>query len=137
MRNGDGLEACGFRVLHCEMPKAADPEHSHALMRLRIGPAEAAIDRITRAKDGGCLLIGNLVRNEISCVVIHQHELGVPALCPIACALQIRTEHFAPTLAPFAATASGLNPGGADAVANLSRGNAGSHGNNFADRLVA
>src|SRR6266853_759469 len=42
MRNCDGLEACGLRVLHCQVPKPADAEHSHALMRLGIGPAETA-----------------------------------------------------------------------------------------------
>src|SRR5712671_6922933 len=59
MGNCDGLEACGLRVLHCQVPKPADPEHSHALMRLGIRPAKAAIDRVPRAEDRGCLLIGN------------------------------------------------------------------------------
>src|SRR5438132_3605468 len=103
MRNCDSLEACGLRVLHCQVPKSADPEHSNTLMRLGIGPAEPAIDRITSAKDGGCLLIGNLVRNEIGCIGIHQHVLSVSALCLNPCALQIGTEHPAATLAPFAA----------------------------------
>src|SRR2546422_10187448 len=137
MRNCDSLEACGLRVLHCQVPKAADPEHSHALMRLGIGPAEAAIDRITSAKDGGCLLIGNLVRNEIGCIGIHQHVLSVSALCLNPCALQIGTEHPAATLAPFAAAAGGLNPSGTHTVAYLSRGDVGSHRNDLADRLVA
>src|SRR5438132_311357 len=137
MRDGDGLEACGLRVLHCQVPEAADAEHSHALMRLRIGPAEPAIDGITSAKDRRCLLVGNLVGNKVGCVGIHQHVLGVSALCLNPCALQIRTEHFAATLAPFAASASGLNPGGAHTVADLSRGDVGSHGSDLADRLVA
>src|SRR5205823_9425810 len=49
----------------------------------------------------------------------------------------IRTEHFAATLAPFAASASRLNPSGTHTVADLSRGDIGSHGNNLTDRLVA
>src|SRR3989442_12312441 len=137
MRNCDSLEACGLRVLHCQVPKAADPEHSHALMRLGIGPAEAAIDRITSAKDGGCLLIGNLVRNEIGCIGIHQHVLSVSALCLNPCALQRGTEHPAATLAPFAAAAGGLNPSGTHTVAYLSRGDVGRHRNGLADGLVA
>ena len=52
VRNGDGLEACSFRVLHCQVPKAADAEHGHALVRLGIGPAEPAIDGVTAQKIG-------------------------------------------------------------------------------------
>src|SRR5207253_8988628 len=63
--------------------------------------------------------------------------LGVSALCLDPSTLQIRTEHFAATLTPFAASASGLNPSGAHTVADLSRGDIGSHGNDLADRLVA
>src|SRR5947209_2856625 len=111
MRDCDGLEACGLRVLHCQVPEAADAEHGHALMRLGIGPAQAAINGITSAEDGGCLLVGNLVGNEIGGIGIHQHVLGVSALCLDPSTLQIWTEHFAATLAPFAASASGLNPG--------------------------
>src|ERR1041384_1568752 len=106
-------------------------------MRLGIRPAKAAIDRITSAKDRGCLLIRNLVGNQIGCVGIHQHVLGVSALCLNPCTLQIRTEHSAAALAPFAAPASGLNPCGTHAVADLSRGDIGSHGNDLADGLVA
>src|SRR5205823_9493372 len=83
------------------------------------------------------LLIGNLVGNKVGCVGIHQHVLGVSPLCLNSCALQIGTKHSAATLAPFAAPASGLNPGGTHAVADLSRGDVGSHGDNLADRLVA
>src|SRR2546426_6108248 len=137
MQNCDSLEACGLRVLHCQVPKAADPEHSHALMRLGIGPAEPAIDRVTSAEDGGCLLVGNLVGDKIGCVGIHQHVLGVSALCLNSCTFQIGTEHSAATLAPFAAPASGLNPSGTHTVADLSRGDVGRHGNDLADRLVA
>src|SRR2546426_3474655 len=106
-------------------------------MRLGIRPAKAAIDRITSAKDRGCLLIGNLVGNKVGCVGIHQHVLGVSALCLNPCTLQIWTEHSAATLAPFAAPASGLNPSGTNRVADLSRGDVGSHGTDLADRLVA
>src|SRR5260370_35832872 len=137
MRNGDGLEARSLRVLHCQVPKSADPKHGHALMRLGIGPAEPAIDRITSAKDGGCLFIGNLVWNQIGCISIHQPVFGVSALCLHPCTLQIGTEHSAATLAPFAAATGGLNPGGTHTVADLSRGYAGSYGHNLADRLVA
>src|SRR5271167_4220623 len=137
MRNRDGLEPCGFRVLHCQVPKPADPENSHPLMRLGIGPAEPAADCITSTKDWGCLLIGNLVGNKVGCVGIHQHVLGVSALCLNPCSLQIGTEHSAATLAPFTAPASGLNPSGTHTVAHLSRGDVGSHSNDLADRLVA
>src|SRR5882762_1769847 len=60
-----------FAYLHCQVPKAADAEHGHALMRLGIGPAEPAIDRVTGAEDRGCLLIGNFVGNQIGGVGIH------------------------------------------------------------------
>src|SRR5256884_5863225 len=106
-------------------------------MWLRIGPAEPAIDRVTSAEDRGRLLIGILVEYRVSCVGIHQHVLGVSPVCLNSCALQIGTKHSAATLAPFAAPASGLNPGGTHAVADLSRGDVGSHGNDLADRLVA
>src|SRR5437868_2142216 len=119
------------------MPKPADAEHSHPLMRLGIGPAEPAIDGVTRTEDRGCLLIGNLIGNKVGSVGIHQHVLGVSALCFNPCTLQIRTEHSAATLAPFAAPASGLNPSRTHTVADLSRRDVGRHGNNLADRLVA
>src|SRR6516225_10875134 len=106
-------------------------------MRLRISPAEPAVDCITGAEDRGCLLIGNLVGNEIRCVGLHQHVLGVSALCLDSCALQIGTEHFAAALAPFAAPAGGLNPGGTHAVAYFPRRDVGSHGNDLAHWLVA
>src|SRR6202051_35510 len=106
-------------------------------MRLGIGPAEPAIDRVTRTKDRGCLLVRNLIGNQIGGVGIHQHIVGVSALCLNACTLQIGTEHSAAALAPFAAPASGLNPSGTHTVADLSRCDVGSHRNDFADRLVA
>src|SRR5215467_7376940 len=71
VRNGDGLEACRLSVLHCQVPEPADSEHGHALMRLGICPAEAAVDCVTSTEYGGCLLEGHLVRNEISGVAIH------------------------------------------------------------------
>jgi hypothetical protein len=78
-------------------------------------------------RDGarGCLLIGNLVGNKIGCVGIHQHVLGVSALCLNPCTLQIGTEHSAPTLTPFAPPARGLNPCGTHTVADLSRDDVG------------
>src|SRR5579872_4458346 len=112
MRNCDGFETCGLRVLHCQVPKPADSEHSHSLMRLRIGPAGPAIDRVTSAEDRRRLLKGNLVGDEIGCVGVHQHVLGVSALCLNSGALEIRTKHLAAALAPFTASASGLNPSG-------------------------
>src|SRR5580700_7945587 len=105
-------------------------------MRLWVGPAEPAIDGVTGAEDRGRLLIGNLVRNQVGSVGIHQHVLGVTALYIDPRALHIGTEHPAATLAPFAAAAGGLNPCGADAVADLSRCDVGSHGDDLADRLV-
>src|SRR5437667_3546240 len=136
VRNCDGLETCSFRILHCQVPKSTDPEHGHALVRLGIRPAEPAIDRVTGAEDRGCLLVGNLVWNQIGGVGVHRHVLGVSALCIEPRTLQIGTEHSAAALAPFAASARGLNPCGADAIAYLSRGDVGSHDNDLADRLV-
>src|SRR5437867_3323657 len=106
-------------------------------MRLGIGPAEPAIDGVTGAKDRGRLLIRNLVRNQIGGDGIHQHVLGVTALYTDPRALQIRTEHPAAALAPFAAPARGLNLCGAHTVAYLSCCDVGSHGDDLADRLVA
>ena len=45
-------------------PSPPIPEHSYALMRLGIGPAESAIDGVTGTEDRGRLLIGNRVRNQ-------------------------------------------------------------------------
>src|SRR5579864_5385574 len=59
------------------------------------------------------------------------------ALCIDPGTLQIGTEHFAATLAPFAAPARGLNPGGTHTVSDLPRSNVGSNGNDFANRFVA
>src|SRR5271156_4317761 len=100
-------------------------------------PTEPAVDRITSAEDRGCLLIGDFVGKKVGCVGIHQHVLGVSALRLNPCAFQIGTEHSSATLAPFAAPASGLNPSGTHTIADLSRGDVGSHGNNLTDRLVA
>src|SRR4029077_2571510 len=105
-------------------------------MRLWVGPAEPAIDGVTGAEDRGRLLIGNLVRNQVGSVGIHQHVLGVTALYVDPRALHIGTEHPSATLAPFAAAAGGLNPCGAHAVADLSRCDVGSHGDDLADRLA-
>src|SRR6266436_6689707 len=51
--------------------------------------------------------------------------------------LGLGAEHSAATLAPFAAPTSRLNPSGTHSIADLSRGDVGSHGNDLADRLVA
>jgi hypothetical protein len=40
VRNGNGLEARSLRILHCQMPKPANPKPGHALVRLGISPAE-------------------------------------------------------------------------------------------------
>src|ERR1700682_2073147 len=104
-------------------------------MRLGIGPAESAVDGVTRAEDRGRLLIGNLVWNQVGGVGIHQHVLGVTALYIEPRALHVGTEHPAAALAPFAAPTRGLNPCGARTVAYLSRCDVGSHGDDLADRL--
>src|ERR1700720_1234144 len=117
--------------------KAADSKHGHALVRLGIGPAQPAVDRVARAEDRSCLFVGNLVGDQIGCVGIHQHVLGVTALCLNSCALHVGTEHSATTLAPFAAAAGGLNPSGTHAVAHLPRRDVGSHGNDLAYWLMA
>src|SRR5271167_2272607 len=137
MRNRNGLEARSFCVLHCQVPKAADSKHRHALVRPRIGPAEPAVNRVPGTKDRCGLLVGNLIGNQVRNVGVHRHVLGVTALRIAPCALQIRAEHPATALAPFAASASRLNPGGTYAVADLSRGDVGGHSNDFADRLVS
>src|SRR6202008_335231 len=137
MRNGDGIEAGGLCVLHCQVPKPTDPEDSYALMRLGVGPAESAIDCVTGAEDWGRLLIGDLVRYQICSVGVHQHVLGMTALCIDPCTLQIRTKHPAATLAPLAASTGGLNPRRAHAIAYFSRRDVGSYGNDLADRLMA
>ncbi len=134
--NGDGLKPRCLRVLHCKVSKATDAKHGHAFVRLGIRPAEPAIDRVTGAEDRGCLLVGNPVGNQIGCVGIHQHILGVPALCLNSRALHVWTEHSATTLAPFTAPAGGLNPGGTDTVAYLARRDIGSHDDDLAYRLV-
>src|SRR5215469_10938560 len=118
------------------VPKPTDSKYGHALVRLRIGPAEPAINSISGAKDWCSLLVGNLVRNQIRSVGVHQHVLGVPALCICPGALQIGTEHPSAALAPFAASAGGLNPRRANAVAYLASGHIRSRGDDLAHRLV-
>src|SRR6516162_2638579 len=137
VRNRDGLEARGLRVLHRQVPKPADSKYGHALVRLRIGPAEPAINGIPGAKDRCGLLVGNLVGNQVGSVGVHRHVLGVTALRIAARALQIGAEHPAAALAPFAPSAGGLNPCRADAVADLASGHIRTHGNDLAHRLVA
>src|SRR3984893_5134069 len=61
----DGLEPRSLRVLSRQMPKPADSKYGHALVRLRIGPAEPAINRIPGAKDRCGLLVGNLGGNQV------------------------------------------------------------------------
>src|SRR6202140_5726764 len=106
-------------------------------MRLGIGPAEPAIDGVTGAKDRGSLLIGNLVRNQVGGVGIHQHVLGVTALYIDPRALQIGTKHPAATLAPFAAPTRGLNPCGAHAIPYFPRYDVRGDRNDLTDRPLA
>src|SRR5262249_11482793 len=68
---------------------------------------------------------------------VHRHVLCVAALRIAPRALQIRTEHPAAALAPFAAPAGGLNPCRADAVADLASGHIRSHGNDLAHWFLA
>src|SRR5262252_4492273 len=119
------------------MPKPPDSKYGHALVRLRIGPAEPAINCISGAKDRCGLLVGNLVGNQVCSVGVHQHVLRVTAWRITPCALQIRAEHPAAALAPFAASAGGLNPCRADAVARLPSGHIWSQGDDLAHRFVA
>src|SRR5215472_2891677 len=101
------------------MPKPADPQHSDTLMRLRIRPAEPAIDGVTGAEDRGGLFVGNSVRNQVSSVSIHGHVLSVTALRLAPGAFHIGTKHSATALAPFTASTRGLNPCRADAITYL------------------
>src|SRR5262249_55667364 len=122
--------------LHCQVPQPADSKHGNTLMRLRIRPAESAIDSVTGAEDRGSLLEGNFVGNQVGGIGIHWHVFRVTALRITPGAFQIGAEHPAAPLAPFAASARGLNPGRAHAVANLTRSDVLSHGDDFADWLV-
>src|SRR5262249_51996342 len=132
MRNGYRLKTRGLCVLQGQMPKPPDPEHRYALMWLRIRPAQPAINGVTSGEDRGCVFVRNLVRNQVGGVGIHEHVLGVTALCFARCTLQVRTEHPAAALAPFAAAARGLNPRGSHAVAYLPRDDVRSHGGDLA-----
>ena len=51
-----------------------DPKHGHAFMRLGIWPAEAAVNRVTGAEYRGCLLVANLVRDQIRGVGISMYS---------------------------------------------------------------
>src|SRR6516225_4305511 len=119
------------------MAKPADSKYRHTLVRLRMRPAKPTINGIPGAKDRSGLLVGNLVGNQVGSVGVHRHVLGVTALRIAPRALQIGTEHPAAALAPFAASAGGLNPCRADAVADLASGHIRSHGNDLAHRFVA
>src|SRR4029077_2896829 len=65
--NGDGLKARSLRVLHGQVAKPADSKDGNALVRLGMRPAEPTIDRVARTEDRRCLLVGNLVGNQIGC----------------------------------------------------------------------
>src|SRR5215470_13730505 len=119
------------------MHKPADSKYGHALVRLRISPAEPAINGIAGAKDRCGLLVGNLVGNQVRSVGVHQHVLGVTALHITARALQKGAEHPAAALAPFAASAGGLNPCRTHAVAYLATAHIRSHGDDLPHGLVA
>src|SRR5215469_13062499 len=89
--------------------------------------AEDPINVIVHNGEVQDVRIGNdnwlrLVRNQVRCIGVHQHVLGVSGLCIAPRALQIGAEHPSATLAPFAASAGGLNPCSADAVAYLASG---------------
>src|SRR5215469_3797924 len=101
------------------------------------GPAEPAINGIPGAKDRRGLLVGNLVRNQVRGVGVHQHVLGVTALRLAPRALQVGAEHSPAALAPFAATTGRLNPCGAHAVAYLANGYIRRSGDDLAHWLVA
>src|SRR5262249_73178 len=118
-------------------PKPADSKYGDALVRLRIGPAESAINRIPGAKDRRGLLVRNIVGNQVCSVGVHQHVLRMTALHITPRALQIGTEHSATALAPFAASAGGLNPCRTDAVAYLASGHIRSQADDPAHGLVA
>src|SRR6266704_2084098 len=120
-----------------EMAMVSKPAASRIALRGDQGRRFQVRPRARAAGDRRCLLVGNFVGNQIGGVGIHQHVLGVPALCLNSCALHVGTEHSATTLAPFAAPACGLNPGGTHAVAHLPRRDVGSHGNDLAHWLVA
>src|SRR5215470_1659696 len=119
------------------MAKPADSEYCHTLVRLRIGPAKPTINGIPGAKDRSGLLVGNLVGNQVSSIGVHRHVFSVTALYVAPRALQIGAEHPAAALAPFAASAGGLNPCRADAVADFASGHIRSYGNDLAHRFVA
>src|SRR5579863_10034482 len=65
VRDGDSLEARSLRVLHGQVAKPADSKDGNALVRLRMRPAEPAIDRVARTEDRRCLLVGNFVGNQV------------------------------------------------------------------------
>src|ERR1700732_127938 len=127
MRNRDGLESGSFRILHGEVPEAADAENGDALVRLGVGPAQSAPHRIPRAEDRSGLLVRHILWNQEGTIGIHGHVLGVTALQIDPRVFLIGTEIPAAALAPFAAPAGGLNPGSAYAIAHFSCGNARSH----------
>src|SRR5271170_7791537 len=135
MRNRDGLESSSLRILHGEMPEAADAEHGDALMRLRIGPAQTTPHGITRTEDRSGLLVRNIVWNQEGAIRIHEHVLGMASLQIHPGTFLIGAEIPAASLAPFASPTGSLNPGGAHAIAHFSAGDVRSHGHNLADRF--
>src|SRR5882672_8078099 len=136
MRNRDRLESGSLRILQGEVPEAADAEHGDPLVRLGLGPAQAAPHRIARAKERRGLLVRNIVWNQESTIGIHEHVLRMTALQIHPSAFLIGAEIPASALAPFAAPTGGLNPGGAHAIAYFSGGNVRGHGHNLADRFM-
>src|SRR5260370_28366227 len=103
MRNRDRLESGRFRILHGEVPEAADAEHRDALVWLGVGPAQAAVHCIAGAEDRSSLLVRNAVWNEVGAIGIHGHVLDVTALQIHARAFLISAEIPAAAPAPFAA----------------------------------
>jgi hypothetical protein len=101
-RHGNGLEACGLGVLHGQMSEPSDTHNGHALMRLRIGPPQAAPDRVAGAKDRRRLLVRQTVRQQHGRISVGQHVFGVTSGHPHTGPDLLLAEHGPAAQAPFA-----------------------------------
>src|ERR1700730_2438342 len=54
-------------------PSPPDSKYGHALVRLGLGPTKPAINGVPGAEDRCGQLVGNLVRNQVGGVGVHQH----------------------------------------------------------------
>ena len=104
-RDGDGLEAGRLGILQSQVAQSTNSDHSDSFVRLRIGPTQAAPDRVARAEDRRGLLVRKPLGEQRGCVRISNHVFGMTARYPYSRADLFPAKHRFAALTPFAPTA--------------------------------